>query len=156
MLDPRPWVPALLPTPKAQTLSSPCCYLVHTGPLSLGQTASLSSTGPLLCLPVSPKHQGPAQLLALPSPKGQPHPPSPQGCDKRPLSKALPEATTDSTPPPQGSPLQYSALENSLDHLVHGVAKSQTQLSTLKEKKKNSLTRTHAPSLLCAPPCHFS
>ena len=26
-------------------------------------------------------------------------------------------------------PLQYSGLENSMDHIVHGVAKSQTQLS---------------------------
>ena len=26
VLDPRPWAPALLPAPKAQTLSSPCCY----------------------------------------------------------------------------------------------------------------------------------
>ena len=29
----------------------------------------------------------------------------------------------------KGSPLQYSGLENSLDSIVHGVAKSQTQLS---------------------------
>ena len=28
-----------------------------------------------------------------------------------------------------GSPLQYSGLENSMDCIVHGVAKSQTQLS---------------------------
>ena len=29
----------------------------------------------------------------------------------------------------QGYPLQYSGLENSLDCIVHGVAKSRTQLS---------------------------
>ena len=28
-----------------------------------------------------------------------------------------------------GCPLQYSGLENSMDYTVHGVAKSQTQLS---------------------------
>ena len=30
-----------------------------------------------------------------------------------------------------GYPLQYSGLENSVDYIVHGVAKSQTQLSNL-------------------------
>ena len=29
----------------------------------------------------------------------------------------------------KGYPLQYSDLENSMDHIVHGVAKSQTQLN---------------------------
>ena len=29
----------------------------------------------------------------------------------------------------KGYPLQYSGLENSVDYIVHGVAKSQTQLS---------------------------
>ena len=29
----------------------------------------------------------------------------------------------------KGYPLQYSGLENSMDHIVHGVAKSQTRLS---------------------------
>ena len=29
----------------------------------------------------------------------------------------------------QGNPLQYSGLENSMDCIVHGVAKSRTQLS---------------------------
>ena len=29
----------------------------------------------------------------------------------------------------KGYPLQYSGLENSMDDIVHGVAKSQTQLS---------------------------
>ena len=31
----------------------------------------------------------------------------------------------------KGYPLQYSGLENSMDHIVHGVAKSQTRLSDL-------------------------
>jgi len=30
----------------------------------------------------------------------------------------------------KGCPLQYSGLENSMDYVVHGVAKSWTQLST--------------------------
>ena len=29
----------------------------------------------------------------------------------------------------KGYPLQYSGLENSMDYLIHGVAKSQTRLS---------------------------
>ena len=29
----------------------------------------------------------------------------------------------------KGYPLQYSGLENSMDHIVHGVAKRRTQLS---------------------------
>ena len=29
----------------------------------------------------------------------------------------------------KGYPLQYSGLENSMDYIVHGVAKSQTRLS---------------------------
>ena len=29
----------------------------------------------------------------------------------------------------KGYPLQYSGLENSMNHIVHGVAKSRTQLS---------------------------
>ena len=28
-----------------------------------------------------------------------------------------------------GNPLQYSGLENSIDYIVHGIAKSQTRLS---------------------------
>ena len=31
----------------------------------------------------------------------------------------------------KGYPLQYSGLENSMDCIVHGVAKSQTQLSNI-------------------------
>ena len=39
----------------------------------------------------------------------------------------------------KGYPLQYSGLENSMDCIVHGVAKSQTQLSDFKKKKKEFL-----------------
>ena len=39
----------------------------------------------------------------------------------------------------KGYPLQYSGLENSMDYTVHGVAKSQTQLSDFKKKKKRIL-----------------
>ena len=31
----------------------------------------------------------------------------------------------------KGYPLQYSGLENSMDHIVHGVVKSWTQLSNI-------------------------
>ena len=34
----------------------------------------------------------------------------------------------------KGYPLQYSGLENSMDCIVHGVAKSQTQLSDFQEE----------------------
>lgn len=145
---PRPWVPALLPAPEADSPSR--CSLVQTGPLSLGQTAALSSTGPRLRPPVFPKRQGPAQLWALPSPKDRSTRPPCRAVTSAPLSKALPEATTASTHLPQGSPLQHSGLESSLDCLVHGVAKSRTPLSDLKEKEKSNLTHTHAPSLLPA------
>ena len=36
----------------------------------------------------------------------------------------------------KGHPLQYSGLENSMDCIVHGVAKSQTRLSDFKKKKR--------------------
>ena len=36
----------------------------------------------------------------------------------------------------KGYPLQYSGLENSIDCIVHGVAKSQTQLSDFHFKKE--------------------
>ena len=36
----------------------------------------------------------------------------------------------------EGYPLQYSGLENSVDCIVHGVAKSWTQLSGFQKKKK--------------------
>ena len=51
----------------------------------------------------------------------------------------------------KGYPLQYSGLENSMDYIVHGVAKSRTQLrdfhfhviqnKKLKKKKKNILCK---------------
>ena len=37
----------------------------------------------------------------------------------------------------KGYPLQYSGLENSMDCIVHEVAKSQTQLGRIKMGKKN-------------------
>ena len=37
----------------------------------------------------------------------------------------------------KGYPLQYSCLENSLDCIVHGVTKSQTQLSDFHLKRKS-------------------
>ena len=40
----------------------------------------------------------------------------------------------------KGYPLQYSGLENSLDCIVHGVAKSQTQLSDF------HITSLHMPN----------
>ena len=43
----------------------------------------------------------------------------------------------------KGYPLQYSGLENSMDGIVHGVAKSQTQLSlSLMYIKTSSLERS--------------
>ena len=36
----------------------------------------------------------------------------------------------------KGHPLQYSGLENSMDSIVHGVAKSRTQLSNLQFQSK--------------------
>ena len=43
-----------------------------------------------------------------------------------------------------GNPLQYSGLENSMDCIVHGVAKSWTQLSDLVEKAMAAHSRTLA------------
>jgi len=34
-----------------------------------------------------------------------------------------------------GYPFQYSGLENSMDHIVHGVTKNQTRLSNLRKTK---------------------
>ena len=39
----------------------------------------------------------------------------------------------------KGYPLQYSGLENSMDSIVHGVAKSQTRLSDLHFTKSTQL-----------------
>ena len=38
----------------------------------------------------------------------------------------------------KGYPLQYSGLDNSMDCIVHGVTKSQTQLSDFQKKKKRA------------------
>ena len=40
----------------------------------------------------------------------------------------------------KGYPLQYSGLDNSMDCIVHGVTKSQTQLSDFQKKKKSEHT----------------
>ena len=37
----------------------------------------------------------------------------------------------------KGYPLQYSGLENSMDSIVHGVAKSRTRLSNSQNKKSH-------------------
>ena len=39
----------------------------------------------------------------------------------------------------KGYPLQYSGLENSMDYKVHGVAKSQTQVTFTKNSPKGFL-----------------
>ena len=38
----------------------------------------------------------------------------------------------------KGYPLQYSGLENSMDCIVQGVAKSRTRLSDLEQKQSNT------------------
>ena len=45
----------------------------------------------------------------------------------------------------KGYPLQYSGLENSLDYIVHGVAKSQTRLSNFHFTKKSVLGQITVP-----------
>ena len=40
----------------------------------------------------------------------------------------------------KGYPLQYSGLENSMDHVVHGVTKSRTQLSDFNFQMQDWLT----------------
>ena len=42
--------------------------------------------------------------------------------------------------------LQYSGLENSTDFIVHGVAKSRTQLSDFHLKKKSYLNKDFSPT----------
>ena len=49
----------------------------------------------------------------------------------------------------KGFPLQYSGLENSMDYIVHGVAKSRTQLSIF---HFHFLIELKADSLLSEPP----
>ena len=46
----------------------------------------------------------------------------------------------------KGYPLQYSGLENSVDCIVHGAAKSQTRLSSFHfPRSPNPATHTHTP-----------
>ena len=40
----------------------------------------------------------------------------------------------------KGYPLQYSGLENSMDHIVHGVSKSQMQLSDFHFSSESALS----------------
>ena len=42
----------------------------------------------------------------------------------------------------KGYPLQYSGLENSLDCIVHGAAKSRTRLSNLEKKEEGMVIST--------------
>ena len=51
----------------------------------------------------------------------------------------------------KGYPLKYSGLENSMDHIVHGVAKSQTQLSDFNFQ---DFTTSLFQILLWQPPTH--
>ena len=62
---------------------------VHTGPRNLGQIASLSSAGLLLCPLVFPV-SGPSPAPGSALPKRTAPPPSPQGCDKRPTQQGPP------------------------------------------------------------------
>ena len=50
----------------------------------------------------------------------------------------------------KGYPLQYSGLENSMDSIVHGVAKSRTQLSDFhfQDKDKASVVERDLSRLL--------
>ena len=50
-----------------------------------------------------------------------------------------------------GYPLQYSGLENSVDCIVHGDAKSQTQLSDFKKKNYVLWLVTQSCLTLCDP-----
>ena len=78
---------------------------------------------------VSVTHQGPAWFLQQPLPKGFP-------CGSTGKESACNVGKLGSIPglgrsPGEGKgyPLQYSGLENSMDCIVHGVAKSWTRLS---------------------------
>ena len=48
----------------------------------------------------------------------------------------------------KGNPLQYFGLENSMDWIVHGVAKSRTRLSDFQFTKRG-LGGVHFPKLVC-------
>ena len=47
----------------------------------------------------------------------------------------------------KGYPLQYSGLENSMDYIVHGVAKSQTRLSDFQYTRAKVFKVTNHPVL---------
>ena len=61
----------------------------------------------------------------------------------------------------KGFPLQYSGLENSMDHIIHGVAKSQTRLSNFHfhfpqgpgaaHRREHGRTWREAPSSRASP-----
>jgi len=56
----------------------------------------------------------------------------------------------------KGYPFQYSGLENSMDCIVHGVAKSWTQLSNFKERKRKYVNATLSiPPTLSFPYCVY-
>ena len=50
----------------------------------------------------------------------------------------------------KGYPLQYTALENSMDYIVHGVAKSQTRLSNFHYTRVKVLEVTNHPVIFSA------
>ena len=52
----------------------------------------------------------------------------------------------------KGYPLQYSGLENSMDCTVHGVAKSQTQLTDFHFSLKEAVGPADLPIIPKAPP----
>ena len=49
-------------------------------------------------------------------------------------------------------PLQYSGLENSMDCIVHGVAKSRTQLNDFHLGPEGDLGNSEASERFCSPP----
>ena len=51
----------------------------------------------------------------------------------------------------KGYSLQYSGLENSMDSIVHGVAKSRTQLSDFHFSFSDSASPLLSMTLLCFP-----
>ena len=47
----------------------------------------------------------------------------------------------------KGYPLQYSGLENSMDCIVHGIAKSQTRLSDFQSLSLSATQEIHIPGM---------
>ena len=47
----------------------------------------------------------------------------------------------------KGYPLQYSGLENSMDRIVHGIAKSQTRLSDFHSLSLSATQEIHIPGM---------